>query len=78
MIMAVPLYGLNGDLLSDGGGNPKHTKSLVLAHETLPAVSVGTLKVSGQPAGGMHPHFAGGFSQFWKDRSFVMRLASCS
>jgi len=33
--------GLNWDLLNDGIGNPKNTKSLVLAHETPPAMSTG-------------------------------------
>jgi YVTN family beta-propeller protein len=33
--------GLNWDLLNDGVGNPKNTKSLLLAHETPPAMSMG-------------------------------------
>jgi DNA-binding beta-propeller fold protein YncE len=33
--------GLNWDLLNDGIGNPKNTKSLLLAHETPPAMSMG-------------------------------------
>ncbi len=32
---------LNWDLLNDGVGNPKNTKSLLLAHETPPAMSLG-------------------------------------
>jgi mono/diheme cytochrome c family protein len=33
--------GLNWDLLNDGFGNPKNTKSLLLAHETPPAMITG-------------------------------------
>lgn len=33
--------GLNWDLLNDGIGNPKNTKSLVFSHQTPPAMSVG-------------------------------------
>ena len=33
--------GLNWDLLNDGLGNPKNTKSLVWAHRTPPAMSTG-------------------------------------
>lgn len=33
--------GLNWDLLNDGAGNPKNTKSLLLAPETPPAMSLG-------------------------------------
>jgi len=33
--------GLNWDLLNDGIGNPKNTKSMVLAHATPPAMSLG-------------------------------------
>ncbi|HEY5913755.1 MAG TPA: hypothetical protein VJA21_24465, partial [Verrucomicrobiae bacterium] len=33
--------GLNWDLLNDGIGNPKNTKSLLLAHVTPPAMSLG-------------------------------------
>jgi YVTN family beta-propeller protein len=33
--------GLNWDLLNDGIGNPKNTKSLVTAHQTAPAMSMG-------------------------------------
>jgi cytochrome c peroxidase len=33
--------GLNWDLLNDGLGNPKNSKSLVLAHQTPPAMSMG-------------------------------------
>ena len=33
--------GLNWDLLNDGIGNPKDTKSLVLAHQTPPVMSLG-------------------------------------
>lgn len=32
---------LNWDLLNDGMGNPKNTKSMVLAHQTPPAMSMG-------------------------------------
>lgn len=33
--------GLNWDLLNDGLGNPKNTKSLLLAHQTPPSMSLG-------------------------------------
>jgi cytochrome c peroxidase len=33
--------GLNWDLLNDGMGNPKNTRSLVLSHETPPVMSLG-------------------------------------
>lgn len=33
--------GLNWDLLNDGFGNPKNTKSLLLSHETPPAMAMG-------------------------------------
>ena len=33
--------GLNWDLLNDGRNNPKNTKSLLLAHQTPPAMSLG-------------------------------------
>ncbi|MCL5098497.1 MAG: c-type cytochrome, partial [Candidatus Omnitrophica bacterium] len=33
--------GLNWDLLNDGLGNPKNTKSLLLAHKTPPSMSLG-------------------------------------
>ncbi|MBD3265361.1 hypothetical protein GF373_01715 [bacterium] len=33
--------GLNWDLLNDGIGNPKNTKSLLLSHQTPPAMSTG-------------------------------------
>ena len=33
--------GLNWDLLNDGIGNPKNTKSLLLSHQTPPAMSMG-------------------------------------
>ena len=33
--------GLNWDLLNDGLGNPKNTKSLLLAHQTPPTMSLG-------------------------------------
>lgn len=33
--------GLNWDLLNDGVGNPKNSKSLLLAHQTPPAMSMG-------------------------------------
>lgn len=33
--------GLNWDLLNDGIGNPKNTRSLLLAHKTPPAMSLG-------------------------------------
>ena len=33
--------GLNWDLMNDGSGNPKNTKSMLLAHETPPAMAEG-------------------------------------
>jgi YVTN family beta-propeller protein len=33
--------GLNWDLMNDGVGNPKNTKSILLSHETPPAMAVG-------------------------------------
>jgi cytochrome c peroxidase len=33
--------GLNWDLLNDGIGNPKNTKSMLLSHQTPPAMSLG-------------------------------------
>lgn len=33
--------GLNWDLLNDGSGNPKSTKSMLYAHKTAPAMAVG-------------------------------------
>jgi len=33
--------GLNWDLLNDGIGNPKNTKSMLLAHQTPPSMSLG-------------------------------------
>ncbi|MCL4180376.1 MAG: cell surface protein [Verrucomicrobia bacterium] len=36
--------GLNWDLLNDGMGNPKNAKSLLLAHRTPPAMSLGVRK----------------------------------
>jgi hypothetical protein len=33
--------GLNWDLLNDGIGNPKNTRSLLMAHQTPPAMSIG-------------------------------------
>jgi hypothetical protein len=33
--------GLNWDLLNDGVGNPKNTRSLLLAHKTPPAMTLG-------------------------------------
>ncbi len=36
--------GLNWDLLNDGLGNPKNTKSLLLAHKTPPAMGLGVRK----------------------------------
>ena len=33
--------GLNWDLLNDGMGNPKNTKSLILSHETAPCMTTG-------------------------------------
>jgi DNA-binding beta-propeller fold protein YncE len=38
--------GLNWDLLNDGIGNPKNTKSLLLAHRTPPAMSLGERKTA--------------------------------
>ena len=36
--------GLNWDLLNDGIGNPKNTKSLLLSHQTPPVMSTGVRK----------------------------------
>jgi cytochrome c peroxidase len=33
--------GLNWDLLNDGEGNPKNTKSILLSHQTPPAMALG-------------------------------------
>jgi len=41
--------GLNWDLLNDGLGNPKNTKSLLLAHKTPPAMSMG-VRISAEEA----------------------------
>lgn len=41
---AVRSDGLNWDLLNDGVGNPKNTRSLVLADERAPAMSLGVRK----------------------------------
>ncbi|MGO9199344.1 MAG: c-type cytochrome [Limisphaerales bacterium] len=41
--------GLNWDLLNDGLGNPKNTKSLLLAHKTPPAMSTG-VRISAEEA----------------------------
>jgi sugar lactone lactonase YvrE/mono/diheme cytochrome c family protein len=41
--------GLNWDLLNDGLGNPKNTKSLLLAHQTPPAMSMG-VRISAEEA----------------------------
>lgn len=38
---------LNWDLLNDGQGNPKNTKSLVWAHQTAPAMSLGVRATAG-------------------------------
>jgi cytochrome c peroxidase len=40
--------GLNWDLLNDGLGNPKNTKSLVLSHRTPPAMSSGARETAEQ------------------------------
>jgi cytochrome c peroxidase len=37
---------LNWDLLNDGIGNPKNTKSLLLSHKTPPAMSLGVRKTA--------------------------------
>jgi YVTN family beta-propeller protein len=37
----VRVDGLNWDLLNDGIGNPKNTKSMLLSHETPPSMSLG-------------------------------------
>ena len=45
--------GLNWDLLNDGIGNPKNTKSLVLSYQTPPVMSLGvreTLQAQCAPA----------------------------
>lgn len=39
--------GLNWDLLNDGIGNPKNTKSLLLSIETPPAMSLGVRETAG-------------------------------
>ena len=39
--MSARVDGLNWDLLNDGIGNPKNTKSLLLAFKTPPAMSIG-------------------------------------
>ena len=39
--------GLNWDLLNDGIGNPKNTKSLLLAHRTPPAMWLGVRETAG-------------------------------
>ena len=36
--------GLNWDLLSDGMGNPKNTKTLLLSHQTPPCMATGIRK----------------------------------
>jgi mono/diheme cytochrome c family protein len=40
--------GLNWDLLNDGIGNPKNTKSLLLSHRTAPAMSLGVRTTAAQ------------------------------
>jgi cytochrome c peroxidase len=40
--------GLNWDLLNDGLGNPKNTKSLLYAHRTPPAMSMGVRETAEQ------------------------------
>jgi DNA-binding beta-propeller fold protein YncE len=52
--------GLNWDLLNDGLGNPKNTKSLVFAHGTPPAMSLGVREdaVAAVRAGLRHILFA--------------------
>jgi DNA-binding beta-propeller fold protein YncE len=51
---------LNWDLLNDGYGNPKNTKSLLLAHETPPAMILGVRGSAEEAvrAGLRHIHFA--------------------
>jgi len=51
---------LNWDLLNDGLGNPKNTKSLLLAHETPPAMITGIREnaEAGVRAGIRHIQFA--------------------
>ena len=48
--------GLNWDLLNDGEGNPKNTKSLLLAHQTPPAMWEGVRDDGrgGRPLGHSH------------------------
>jgi mono/diheme cytochrome c family protein len=52
--------GLNWDLLNDGMGNPKNTKSLLLAHQTPPAMITGIRESAeiGVRAGIRHIQFA--------------------
>jgi cytochrome c peroxidase len=52
--------GLNWDLLNDGLGNPKNTKSLLLAHKTPPAMITGIRENAevAVRAGITHIHFA--------------------
>jgi DNA-binding beta-propeller fold protein YncE/mono/diheme cytochrome c family protein len=40
--------GLNWDLLNDGIGNPKNTKSMLLSHQTPPAMSLGVRETAEQ------------------------------
>ena len=47
--------GLNWDLLNDGFGNPKNTKSLLLAHETPPAMITGKLAFASSSAACSRP-----------------------
>ena len=42
--------GLNWDLLNDGIGNPKNTRSLVWAHRTPPAMSTGVRETARRPS----------------------------
>ena len=47
--------GLNWDLLNDGIGNPKNTKSLLLSHATPPVMALGVRKDAGTAVrAGMH------------------------
>ena len=49
--------GLNWDLLNDGIGNPKNTKSLLLAHKTPPAMSMGVRETAETAVrAGIQPH----------------------
>jgi YVTN family beta-propeller protein len=52
--------GLNWDLLNDGVGNPKNAKSLVLSHDTPPAMITGVRDgaLSAVRSGIRHIHFA--------------------